>query len=67
MSMNVIVLPRTTVTLTQPAPTQVEVIHVRVIRDTLVMELRVQASVFLLNNKNACQIFLSCYSQLVYI
>ena len=46
MSMNVIVLPRTTVTLTQPAPTQVEVIHVRVIRDTLVMELRVQASVF---------------------
>ena len=67
MSMNVIVLPRTTVTLTQPAPTQVEVIHVRVIRDTLVMELRVQASVFLLNNESPCQIFLPCYSQVVYI
>ena len=46
MLMNVLSQPRTTVTLTQDAPTQLEVLHVLVIRGTMVMELHVQASVF---------------------
>ena len=46
MLMNVLPQARTTVTLTQPAPTQLEVLHVLVIRGMLVVELHVQASVF---------------------
>ena len=52
MLMNVLLLPRTTVTRMQPAPTQLEVLHVLVNQGTLVMEQQAVQVCIVLNNKS---------------